>query len=65
VRDFYLGNLKDLETVISPYRGPLGKLEGAFTADPEILNKTMETERLSLSEPWEGNLKGGFLYRGS
>jgi hypothetical protein len=25
VRDFYWGNLKDLETVISPYRGPFGE----------------------------------------
>jgi len=41
VRDFYWGNLKDLETVISPYRSPVGELErGSFTADPEILSKT-------------------------
>ena len=25
VRDFYWGNLKDLETVVSPYRGPGGE----------------------------------------
>jgi len=41
VRDFYWGNLKDFETVISPYRVPAGELErGSFTADPATLSKT-------------------------
>ena len=45
---------------------PLGKLEGgSFNADPERISKTLETERLSLWEFWEGNMEGGIDYWGS
>jgi hypothetical protein len=57
---------KALETDISLHRDPVGKTRRGIVVPGTLKDRwrALEKERLSLWKLYEGNLEGGFLYKG-